>query len=139
MADFVIDCSPVLAWFFDDEISDYSEAVLRHLESRAPAIAPRLWQLELTNGLVVGERRRRSGLTAPESFLRFIQALNVSFDDSIPEVAVLLDIARKHRLSVYDSVYLTLAIRESLPIATLDKQLAQAAEASGVGLWSPSS
>ena len=138
MADFVIDCSPVLAWFFDDEISDYSEAVLRHLESRAPAIAPRLWQLELTNGLVVGERRRRSGLTAPESFLRFIQALNVSFDDSIPEVAVLLDVARKHRLSVYDSVYLTLAIRESLPIATLDKQLAQAAEASGVGLWSPS-
>ncbi|MCG8505070.1 MAG: type II toxin-antitoxin system VapC family toxin [Sphingomonadales bacterium] len=139
MADFVIDCSPVLAWFFDDEISDYSEAVLRHLESRAPAIAPRLWQLELTNGLVVGERRRRSGLTAPESFLRFIQALNVSFDDSIPEVAVLLDVAREHRLSVYDSVYLTLAIRESLPIATLDKQLAQAAEASGVGLWSPSS
>jgi len=39
-----------------------------------------------------------------------------------------------HRLTAYDAVYLELAIRRSLPIATNDRELQRAAEAAGIAL-----
>jgi predicted nucleic acid-binding protein len=41
--------------------------------------------------------------------------------------------ARAHQLSAYDAVYLELARREGLPLATLDQRLRVAAKAAGVG------
>ncbi|MCP3906682.1 MAG: type II toxin-antitoxin system VapC family toxin [Oceanicoccus sp.] len=38
-----------------------------------------------------------------------------------------LTLARAYKLSSYDAAYLELAIREGLPLATLDKNLAKAA------------
>ena len=37
-----------------------------------------------------------------------------------------------HRLSVYDAVYLELALRLSLPLATLDRALRSAARREGI-------
>jgi predicted nucleic acid-binding protein len=45
-----------------------------------------------------------------------------------------LTLARRHRLTVYDAAYLELALREALPMATLDEALASAARAEGVSL-----
>jgi predicted nucleic acid-binding protein len=44
-------------------------------------------------------------------------------------------IARVQGLSVYDAAYLELALRERLPIATLDRRLADAARLMGVQLF----
>ncbi len=41
-------------------------------------------------------------------------------------------LARRHRLTIYDAAYLELALRESLPLATLDQALAAAARSEGV-------
>jgi predicted nucleic acid-binding protein len=41
-------------------------------------------------------------------------------------------LARRHRLTVYDAAYLELALREHLPLATLDASLAAAARQEGV-------
>lgn len=46
--------------------------------------------------------------------------------------ALVLRLAREHRLTVYDSLYLELAVRERRPLATLDRKLRLAAEAEGV-------
>ena len=54
--------------------------------------------------------------------------------DREPEEAVVLKLARTHGLSVYDASYLELALREALPLATLDAQLTAAARAAGSGL-----
>jgi predicted nucleic acid-binding protein len=43
-------------------------------------------------------------------------------------------LARRHRLTVYDAAYLELALREVVPLATLDQALAAAAQAEGVSL-----
>ena len=40
--------------------------------------------------------------------------------------------ARQHNLSAYDAAYLELAIREGLPLATLDNDLRKAAKTVGV-------
>ena len=45
-----------------------------------------------------------------------------------------MDLSRKHKLSVYDAAYLAIAIRERLPLATLDDDLRDAALAAGVPL-----
>ncbi len=39
-----------------------------------------------------------------------------------------------HGLSVYDASYLELALREAIPLATLDAELAAAARAEGSGV-----
>jgi predicted nucleic acid-binding protein len=46
----------------------------------------------------------------------------------------LLEIAREHRLSVYDAAYLELAVRTGCPLATLDATLSTAARAARVPL-----
>jgi predicted nucleic acid-binding protein len=45
-----------------------------------------------------------------------------------------MSLARRHRVTVYDAAYLELALREGLPLATLDAALADAARAEGVAL-----
>jgi len=46
----------------------------------------------------------------------------------------ILPLARRHKLSAYDAAYLELAIRDGLPLATLDDDLCQAARAGCVAL-----
>ena len=55
---FVLDASLVLSWFFEDEVSEYAEAVKESLR-RSDAAAPGLWPAEVANGLVVAQRRKR--------------------------------------------------------------------------------
>jgi predicted nucleic acid-binding protein len=54
--------------------------------------------------------------------------------DIEPRQDWILRLARMHKLSVYDAAYLDLAQREAVPLATLDKLLADAALAEGVEL-----
>jgi predicted nucleic acid-binding protein len=46
-------------------------------------------------------------------------------------------LAEQYNLTIYDAGYLELAIREGLPLATLDNDLRKAARASGVPLVGP--
>jgi predicted nucleic acid-binding protein len=57
-------------------------------------------------------------------------------DDEGPAKAFaeLLPLCRAHHLTSYDAVYLELAMRAQLPLATLDVDLAKAAKKSGVKL-----
>jgi predicted nucleic acid-binding protein len=47
-----------------------------------------------------------------------------------------LQAGRKFGLTAYDAVYLETALREELPLATLDRQLATAASKAGVEIVS---
>jgi predicted nucleic acid-binding protein len=48
-----------------------------------------------------------------------------------------LSLARSHNLSAYDAVYLELALRRGLPLASLDGGLKAAAKAVGVQEYKP--
>lgn len=43
-----------------------------------------------------------------------------------------LSVARQQRLTEYDAAYLELALREALPLATLDDSLRRAAQSVGI-------
>jgi len=59
LQEFVLDCSVALAWYFKDEANPYANAVRKSL-SRARAVVPALWPLEVANILVLGEHHGRS-------------------------------------------------------------------------------
>jgi predicted nucleic acid-binding protein len=46
-----------------------------------------------------------------------------------------MTLVRARKLTIYDAAYLELARREALPLATLDRDLEQAAIAEGVALF----
>lgn len=135
---FVLDRSLAVAWFFEDEISRYAQAVEDSLPT-ATAVVPSLWPLEVANALLMGERRKRATEANVTAFLNLLAALPISVDDDTAGRAwqSSLHLARSHRLSVYDAAYLELAIRQRLPLATLDDNLAAAANAAGVPAYGP--
>lgn len=133
---FVLDASVALAWCFPEERTAGAEAILDSLTAGAGAITPSIWPHEVANALLVGERRRRITLAQVTSALTVIKALPIVLD-SIQTVHVfewVLPLARQHQLSEYDASYLELALRELLPLATLDEGLRRAAKNAGISL-----
>jgi predicted nucleic acid-binding protein len=47
----------------------------------------------------------------------------------------ILDLARQHKLSAYDATYLEIALRLTLPLASLDNELLVAAKSAGVEVF----
>jgi len=127
----VIDASVTMAWCFEDEATSGAEAVLDRLADEG-VIVPVLWRLEVANVLLVAERRRRISEAQASRFVDVLSRLPVDVDPTPPDVAAVLDLARRHALSSYDSAYLALAERLGLPLATIDVRLATAARAAGV-------
>jgi predicted nucleic acid-binding protein len=66
--------------------------------------------------------------------LSMLAQLPIEIDTSVPQPAQLLDLALRYDLTSYDAIYLDLALRHSLPIATQDRDLAHAAQVAGVGV-----
>lgn len=94
-------------------------------------MVPAIWRLEVRNILLVNERRGRILLTDADEFLADLERLPIQVHADTPS-AGFLPLARKHRLTIYDTAYLELALRTTAPLATLDMALAQAARAEGL-------
>lgn len=133
---FVLDASVALAWCFPEEATNGTEAILDSLTDGSEALTPAIWPFEVANALLVGERRKRITVAQVTSVLQRIAALPVSLDSVRVDRAFdqILSSARQEQLSEYDAAYLELALRESLPLATLDDSLRRAAMQAGVAL-----
>jgi predicted nucleic acid-binding protein len=132
MMRFVLDASIVITWALRDEDHHLADLALAELQSGS-AVVPGIFWYEIRNVLVLNERRKRISPSDSARFLRNVEQLSIDVD--FPQNGTqVMDLSRKHRLSVYDSAYLALAMHEQLPLATLDKNLEAAALAEGVSL-----
>lgn len=129
---FVLDTSVALAWAFADESDPRATAALARIRTDE-GLVPSIWWFEIRNTLVVNERRGRLTEADAAAFLRTLSRLAVTIDRQ-PGEAEVLALARRHRLSVYDAAYLELAQRDSVPLASLDRELIGAARAERVPL-----
>lgn len=134
---FVLDGSVTMAWCFRDETTAYTNLVLHRLQT-TEAMVPVIWPLEVVNVALVGERRGRIVVADTLRFVLFLRSLPIEIDDiELPRVwGNVLDLARAQQLTLYDASYLELALREGLPLATLDDRLREAANRIGVPLVS---
>ena len=129
---FVLDASIAITWAMRDE--DHVLADLAFLEIQSGlAIVPVIFWYELRNILVLNERRNRISPDDSTRFLLELEQLSIDMDSPRNGTQV-MDLSRKYNLSVYDAAYLALAMRERVPLSTLDKDLRNAARAVGVPL-----
>jgi len=130
---FVLDCSVAMAWVFPDEANESTDA-LRESLLKDSAVVPALWPIEVGNVLLVATRRGRITEGDWPLIRSDLEALPIEIDpDSCNRVlSTVLPLAREHNLSVYDAMYLELALRRRLPLATLDRKLAACAVKAGV-------
>jgi predicted nucleic acid-binding protein len=131
----VLDASMTLSWAFEGEATPLTVAVLKSLET-VQAIVPALWPFEVASVLSTAERRGRMTAAAQAAFLERLRLLPIAVEHRPPTWLALqiLPLARTLKLSAYDAAYLELAIREGLPLATLDDDLRRAACAAGAAL-----
>jgi predicted nucleic acid-binding protein len=129
---FVLDASVAIVWALSDEVHPVAELAFSFMQSGS-AIVPAIWWYEIRNVLVQCERRGRISSDDSDAFLLNLGRFRIEMDALSPSPRV-IELARKHNLSVYDAAYLALALRESLGIATLDHHLESACRIESVSL-----
>jgi len=122
-----------LSWCFEDESDAVAERVLDSL-SEFEALVPAIWLMEVTNGLLAAERKKRTTPERVDECLKVIRALPLIADIDADSFGV-IRLARGTGLSAYDASYLELAIRYALPLATRDRALRAAAGSVGIAIF----
>jgi len=129
----VLDSSATLAWIYSEETT---EPIRRVFEAVADdgAVVPALWRLEIANSLTVAVRRGRIDANFRRAALADLALLDITTDDDTDVHAwgETLNMADRFQLTLYDAAYLELTQRRTLPLATLDRELASAAKVLGL-------
>jgi predicted nucleic acid-binding protein len=135
---FVLDCSVAAAWFLDPA-SDPAVLPLLWEALAQGVLVPQLFPLEFANILALGERRGNATPDTIDRSLVDLAAIPIIIDDATTALATgpTVDLARRHRLTTYDAAYLELALRRRRPLATLDRELREAAMAESVAILPP--
>lgn len=139
MTEFVLDNSVAMRWLLaSNNAADqrYAELVLKSMVD-TKAIVPNLWHLEAANVLLHATNRKEIEISAIERFTVQLGNLPITVDTLTANQVFghTISLARAYRLSSYDAAYLELALREGLPLATLDKDLLKAARRSDVEIY----
>ena len=120
MKRFVIDASVLVKLFFEEEHSDASAVFVKQASE---LLAPDLIWVEA--GSVVWKRLRRGEISSEdaaglfEAMLRVPISISPGFDLASPALAL----ASQTGSTVYDCLYLALALREDLTLLTGDRRL----------------
>jgi predicted nucleic acid-binding protein len=132
----VIDSSVGFAWVLPQQATPEMNDLLKDISNGALAVVPALWFVEVANGLLVLERRKKITSAERKIALQRLMNLNLTVDEEARNVAFgkTSDLAEKHGLTAYDATYLEAAIRRKLGLASRDEALWEAARRSGVKL-----
>ena len=134
MAGFVLDCSVAVAWCFEDEATAELDALLDRVQ-RHGAVVPPLWMSEASNVLLMAQRRGRIDRETMQERLALLDMLPIETDDTVSGTvwrSSVLTLADVEALTFYDAIYLELAIRRGLPLASSDAALRRAARRRGI-------
>ncbi len=129
----VIDASLALSWYFEDEGTPETEALL-DLVVESGAMVPGLWRLEVANGLQMAVRRKRCDAAFRDRALAELACMAIAVDSETNGFAwsTTLHLADRFTLSLHDASYLELAQRQRMKLGTLNGPLRAAAVALGV-------
>ena len=124
-----------LAWFFEDERTKSVNDILSFV-TQGGAVVPFHWRTEVANTFLMAARRARVTAAFVDRSLKDLESLPIEVDQHSADFVwgETRRLAAANRLTIYDAIYLELALRTKFPLATLDKQLAKAAMDSGVKL-----
>lgn len=125
MKNYVIDASVAVKWYIPEPLSDAAVSYLElYRREQAGLIAPDLlitevgsvlWKKVGRNELTAGDAREIAGILVNHCPLRLFPA-----GELMPAA---LELAMTSGLTVYDSIYLALAISSEAPLVTADREI----------------
>ena len=107
---FVLDASIAFAWVYPGQATPESETLLKLVKSGTVAVLPPLWCLEVSNGLLVGQRRKLISAAQRREALDGLSTLALVSDEADPGSVFgrTTTLVEHHGLSVYDAACLEL-------------------------------
>jgi predicted nucleic acid-binding protein len=131
----VLDSSVTVAWFFRNEQTEAIRRVLSNVAQSGAAV-PSLWRIEVTNALQTAVRRGRITPDYRDASIADLAVLDIGVDTETDRLVWnrTLQYADRFGLTLYDAVYLELAQRLTVPLASLDRELRAAGTALGLSL-----
>jgi predicted nucleic acid-binding protein len=133
---FVLDNSVTMRWALKDgsvDVQKYARSVLLLLADGASAVVPNIWSLEAANVVAKSEKKKVITEAETKTFFTLLSDLDITVDSLTHQHALhdTLSIAMRFDLSAYDAAYMELALREGIPMATLDDGLRTAFKKAG--------
>lgn len=127
MSDLVVDSSVVFKWFVAEDDSDIAHSILDAWKQKQLTCHAPDWMVAEV-GNILWKWQRRTELTAlfASDCLDDVDALPLVWADARSLLPAALKLAMLHGRTVYDSIYLALAIRLGCPFVTADDRLANA-------------
>jgi len=121
-----------MAWALDEDDA-YSDSVLGLLVD-GEALVPAVWPLEAANTILTAVRSGRLTEAEGARVKTLVEAMPIVVVPETPRrvFAEIFSLGRQWGLSSYDASYLDLAMREGIPLATVDTRLRRAARSAGV-------
>lgn len=135
MKPIVIDSSAAAAWVMPDEPNIAAHELYAQARTTPDLFhAPALWLWEMGNMLVMGQARKRIDAGMVERGLGILSQARIQFDGApnAHRQAQVARLASTHGLTYYDASYLELVLRLNGQLASLDRQLLDAARSCGI-------
>lgn len=119
----VVDSSVVHKWLSalgERHVDEAMDLLHRHVAGKVTLVAPSLMPTEVANGLRWKPTLAASDVTA---LMEYLDTLDVAlFDVTYERLAVATELAYRHKLTVYDALFLALAEELDCPLVTADKR-----------------
>jgi len=133
-ASFIVDASVGFAWVYQGRATPETDRLLNDVAAGATVVVPALWFLEMSNVLLVAQRRHRLTAGQRKAAMEKLTAMQLTVDEEGSRNAFgnTSELAELYGLSIYDATYLEWALRRSLPLASRDEALRNAARQCGL-------
>lgn len=127
---YVIDASVAIKWFLKETFSEKARSLLT---TDTEWIIPKLFFLETTAILTKKFRRRELSASQVRHIFDVLQSVPFTIYEDRTLLSAALSLSLNTHTSVYDSMYLTLAISEQTTFITADKRFANRIKQTGYG------
>jgi len=132
---FVIDASVAAKWLVPEVDSDKAEDILLQWRRKAFDLScPDLVSAEIANTLWKRVVQRKLPAATAAIRYRDFTDLRIPLEPTARLIAPALDVALRYRCSVYDSIYITLALDVGWDFITADKRLYNAVRSGFPGI-----
>ncbi|MBM3746602.1 MAG: type II toxin-antitoxin system VapC family toxin [Acidobacteria bacterium] len=126
----VLDASVAVKWYLasaSEPLLAEADLVLRaYVAGEAELIVPELFFAEFANVFWKAERQGRCDSPTSRRALRSILAFGLESAPTVPLLPDAVGIARSHGCSVYDGLYLAVAVERAATLITADQRLVAA-------------
>lgn len=125
----VVDASVAVKWFLTEELSLNARSLLA---DGSELLAPDLIQLEVANAAWKRHRRRELDEASAKQIVRDFARFPLVIHGAAHWSSEALEIAMRHSLTVYDSIYLAIAAGEGCRMVTADRRLYESCRSGGL-------